>query len=107
MLDRERGVYREDILCAWDDQELFGPSENEPDPAFVSLQLDVEQGTLTMFKGQRFLGCVPQDLDLCPDAWEVPTRIPGANFCWVVGMYAEGAGKTEGAVRIRSVPPIL
>ena len=58
-----------------------------------------------MFKGQRFLGCVPQGLDLCPEAWEVPTRTPGAN--WAAGMYAEGAGKTEGAVLIRSVPLIL
>ena len=101
--------------CTWVGQEGFSPRPGDEKTVVVSMQLDVDGGTLTLFKGDRQLGTLPGDLNgqsdweqrrIQPESSEWPTRINGGPFCWVAWVYAEGEGLKEASIRMRSVCPI-
>ena len=84
----------------------------------LSMQLDIDAGTLTLFRNRTKLAVLPNDLDYSSiqnvdqsimESWDGSDGLAtGAPFCWVAEAGMESGGSSQSvSVRLRPVPPIL
>ena len=84
----------------------------------LSMQLDVDAGTLSLFRNRTKLAVLPNDLDYSSiqnvdqsimEGWDGSDGLAtGAPFCWVAEAGMESGDSSQCvSVRLRPVPPIL